>query len=51
MALRFCFDECADEDVALAVAAAGVDVVTVTGHDALNVLARQRGPGNDRVVS
>jgi predicted nuclease of predicted toxin-antitoxin system len=30
MALRFFFDECADEDVARALLAAGVDVVTVT---------------------
>lgn len=30
MALRFFFDECADEDVARALLAAGMDVVTVT---------------------
>ena len=31
MALRFFFDECADEDVARALQALGLDVVTVTG--------------------
>src|SRR5689334_11674768 len=31
MALRFFFDECADEDVARALHALGLDVVTITG--------------------
>jgi hypothetical protein len=31
MALRFFFDECTDEDVAQALLAVGVDVVTASG--------------------
>jgi predicted nuclease of predicted toxin-antitoxin system len=43
MALRFFFDECADEDVAQGLVSAGVDVVTVTS------LGRKGLPDEDQL--